>query len=499
MSETFDFGRINSFFLLMLGLSLGIGIYAGSQAGLNIKLLFYIIALTNSLMVAYLFLLKDMSYGLLLYFYALIFLSLYWRIPLPGKFPDLDPPRIIFTFFWVMFLLDVGLGNKRLLPRTPAETAMVAMIIAIVISMIQHRVDFIRNLLNGYAIPYAMFMVSKHVFATKRDIRKLLYFGAVPLSIYFPLNHIFERLGMEQFVFPRYITSEEVGGRLLWAGERTIGAFLQPVATGFAIICMFLLSLYALSKLRGFLPRLFSVVICILTPIAVFIIYTRSVYLGFAVALIIIAVFGRRLRKYAVVILVAALLAVMANWDNVTGEDRSAGGLATKSTALGRLALLQSSMKMFADRPFTGVGFDKYMDYRLTYIRQVRQTLLGMRESWMGKSVKQHSQFLLVLTELGLMGFVPLCLIYYFIIRMLWRARKVHDDAFDYEFVVVVSAILAEYLVNAMFMNPSFFEFLNVMPMVLAGIVAGGYQRAVLGKVNNGFGERSLAGEGSIR
>jgi O-antigen ligase len=342
-------------------------------------------------------------------------------------------------------------------------------------------------------------MVSKHVYATKKDINKLLYFGAIPLSIYFPLNHIFERLGMEQFVFPRYITSEEVGGRLLWVGERTIGAFLQPVATGFAIVCMFLLSLYALTRLRGFLPKLVSVFICILTPIAVFVIYTRSVYLGFFVALAILAVFGRRLRKYALVIILVTVLAVMANWENVTGEDRSAGGLATKSTALGRLALFQASMKMFADHPFMGVGFDQYSQYRLTYIRQVRETLLGLRESWMGKTVKQHSQFLLVLTELGLMGFVPLCLIYYFIIRMLWRARKVHDGAFDYEFVVVVSAVLAEYLVNAMFMNPSFFEFLNVMPMVLAGIVAGGYQRAVLGRSNNGYGERSLAGEGSIR
>jgi O-antigen ligase len=140
---------------------------------------------------------------------------------------------------------------------------------------------------------------------------------------------------------------------------------------------------------------------------------------------------------------------------------------------------------MFADRPFTGFGFDQYEASRLPYVRQVRTTLLGTRQTWQGKQVKQHNQFLLVLTELGLMGFVPLCLVYYLVIRMLWKARKVMAEAYDYEFVVVVWGILAAYLANVMFINPTFFEFMNAMPMVFAGIVAGGYQRATLSGWNN--------------
>ena len=124
----------------------------------------------------------------------------------------------------------------------------------------------------------------------------------------------------------------------------------------------------------------------------------------------------------------------------------------------------------------------------------------GARPTWQGKSVKQHNQLLLVLSELGLMGFVPLCLVYYFVIRMLWKARKVMADLYDYEFVVVVWGIMAAYLANAMFINPTFFEFMNAIPMVFAGIVAGGYQRATLvGSSNNGKGERSITGEGTIR
>jgi O-antigen ligase len=498
--ENLDVRRLNLVFILMIGLSVVIGVFAGAKTTLSLKMMFYAIVLTNALMIAYLFLLKKMTYGLILYFYALVFLNFYWRIPLTGKLPDLDVPRIIFLFFWIVFLVEVGLGNRRLLPRTAAELAMLATVGAIVFSMFQYSVLRIRLLLNGFAIPYAMFMLSKNAFVTRDDLKKFLYFAAVPLSVYFPVNHFFERLGMTKFVFPRYILSAELGGRTIFAGQRTIGAFLQPVATGFALICMFILSLYALSKLKGFLPRLAMGILCMMTPLAVFVIYTRSVYLGFFIAMTILAVFGKRLRTYAIVIIVITVLAVMANWENVTTANREAGGLAAKTSALGRLVLLETSLRMFMDHPFTGVGFEQYEVHRLPYVRQVRTTLLGARESWMGKNVKQHNQFLLLLTELGLMGFVPLCLVYYFILRLLWKARKIHDDTYDYEFVVVVWAILAEYLTNIMFMNPAFYEFLNVMPMVLAGIVIGGYQRATLGGwKNNAKGERSLARESTIR
>ena len=488
-----DARRLNLVFVFMVAMSVAIGIMAGYRLRMDVKTIFYVIVFVNILILSYLVFLRDMTYAVLLYFYGLIFLNIYWRIPLPGKLPDLDVPRIIFLFLWVLFLVEIGLGARRLLPRTFGEVVMLIAATVIVISMVRYNVARVRLLLNGFAIPYAMFTLAKHIFADKKSIKKFLYLGAVPLSIYFPMNHLFERFGPHQLVFPRYIVSRELGQQLMWTGERTMGAFLQPVATGFALVCMFVLSLYALSKLKGFLPKLLSVFISVVTPVAVFVVYSRSVYFGFFNAMLILALFGRHLRKYALAILLVAALAVTMNWDNVKTDRRAKGGLATENTAIGRLVLMQASLRMFVDHPFTGVGFDQYEANRLPYIRQVRSTLLGLRESWMGKNVKQHNMLLLVLTELGLLGFVPVCLIYYYILRWLWKARKVHTDAFDYEFVIVVLAIFVEYLTNIMFMNPTFFEFMNVMPMVLAGIVIGGYQRATLGLASNGNNGRRHA------
>ena len=76
----------------------------------------------------------------------------------------------------------------------------------------------------------------------------------------------------------------------------------------------------------------------------------------------------------------------------------------------------------------------------------------------------------------GLIFTVPL-----FLLSMLRRARKIHDDAIDHDFVVVVWAIFVCYLTNAMFMEPRFYEFMNVLPFLMAGIVVGSYQRKQLG------------------
>jgi O-antigen ligase len=190
----------------------------------------------------------------------------------------------------------------------------------------------------------------------------------------------------------------------------------------------------------------------------------------------------------------------MGNWQNVTSEKREAGGLAVKTTAIGRLVLLEASLRMFLDHPFVGVGFHDFGEHSLPYVRQVRTTWLGARESWVGKGVTQHNTFLNMLTEVGLVGFVPQILMYCFIFATLMKTRRVHDGAVDHDFVVVVFAALGAYLACAMFMEPRFFEFMNMFPFLLVGIAVGSHQRATLRiDNNNGRGERRPASAGTIR
>jgi O-antigen ligase len=486
--------------VILAALSIVIGVMAGSRATFGLKTFFYVVVLANVLIAAHLLVLKNMAYGILIYFYSLTYLNYYWRIVVPGKWPDIDIPRLVFVFIWVIFLLEVAVGGRRLLPRTRIEPAMLAMLAAILISMNTIGQVFIRQMLNGFAIPYAMFLIGKNVFTDRESLRKFLLWLAVPLSIYFPVNHMFEHYRITQLVFPRFILSPEIAGREVFWGERTMGVFLQPSATGTAMISMFLLSLYSLSRLRGLLPKIAAWFITCLTPIAVFFSYTRSLYLGYFVAMMTLLLFSRRLKIFALIIVVGVMLGVLGNWANVTTEERGSGGLATKVTAVGRLTLLQASIAMFMDRPLFGVGFQNFRLYAQPYVAQVRTTILGYREPWIAHNVSQHNHFLNILTETGLMGFIPLVLVWFFMLRTVGRARTIRSDIYDSDFVVVVWAVIAQYLMSSMFMEPRWFEFMNVLPFFLGGIVVGGYQRATLpGLTNNIIGERSVPREGPVR
>jgi O-antigen ligase len=500
IAQRFERNKQHVMLAALVAVSAFIGITAGLRAAFDFKIMFYGLVLSNVLIVSYMLLIRNMTYGLLLYLYSLTFFNFYWRIVLPGRWPDLDLPRLIFVFIWLVFLIEMVMGARKVLPHTKIEMLMLGLVAAIIISMLTNGSISIRKLLNGFAIPFAVFIIAKNVFSSRQNIDRFIHWFAIPLSIYFPINHMFEHYRMTQFVFPRYILSPTVADMTVFWGARTMGVFLQPAATGMAMVSIFVLSLYGLSRLRGALPRIASVFITVLTPVAVFFSYTRSVYLGFASAMIMLLIFSRRLKIYAVVIILAIALGVMANWSNVITEDRAAGGLATKHTAIGRLTLFTAAMNMFTDHPFVGVGFMNFQDHAEPYVGQVRTTLLGYRESWIGRNINMHNHFLNVLTEVGLMGFVPMALVFYFLFRIMFKARSLGCEIYDSDFVVCVWAVFAQYLSNASFMDPGFYEFMNTLPFLLAGIIVGGYQRKMLqGSNNNRIGERSVTGEGTVR
>jgi hypothetical protein len=43
-----------------------------------------------------------------------------------------------------------------------------------------------------------------------------------------------------------------------------------------------------------------------------------------------------------------------------------------------------------------------------------------------------------------------------------------------------VWAVMAAYIAQIFFIEPRFFEFMNTLPFMLVGIVAGGHQRAMM-------------------
>jgi O-antigen ligase len=472
--------RLNAVLLVFISLAVVAGALAGLWSNLSLQTLFRVLVLSNILLVGYIVLIRNVVAGLLVYLYSLVFLNYYWRIVLPGVWPDIDLPRMLFVFVWLVFLLEILLGRRRLLPGGAVGIMMLLLMTVILASMVVSGHMVIRVFLNGYVIPYAMFAISRNVLSDRRAVDRFIFWLAIPLALYFPLTSILEHYKVYGLLFPRYIGKAMAGDVEINWGGRAMGAFIQPAVTGMAMAAMFVLALYALSRVRSVFASLYKLVLVLVTPIGIFFTYTRSVYLGFVGALMVLVVMSRRLRLTALILLVALGLAVIGNWSSVTTANREQGGVGEVSTAQARVVVFQASMMMFREHPILGCGFDQFIKKAQPYVEQVQRTILGYREAAIGTEVNQHNQFVSILTELGLVGFIPFVLIYVLLFHMLFRARRADVAIYDSEFVVAVLAVMTTYVAAIMFIEPRWFEFMNTLPFMLMGIVAGGYERAAL-------------------
>lgn len=488
---------INKVFVVFITTTIAVGLAATYGAEVEISVLFRGVVLANVVLAGYLVLVRNLVGGIAVYLYALVFFNYYWRVLLPGSWPDLDLPRLMFVFIWLIFLLEVLLGRRWLLPGGIVGLLMVIIMSVIVLSMLTLGKRSIRVLLNGFLIPYAMFALSKNVFVDRRTIEKFVFWFSVPLALYFPLTSILEHYRVYALLFPRYIGKVMLEGEVMginWGG-RAMGTFVQPAVTGCAMVMVFVLAIHSLSRIKGVLAKLYSTLLFLVTPVGVFFTYTRSVYVGFAAGLVVLTLFSRKLRLGVFILLVAIGLAVLGNWSNVRTAERTAGGIGDVSTAQGRVVVIQASLRMFADNPFFGCGYGQFLDKARPYIEQVQRTFLGYREESIGIDTNQHNQFSSMLTELGLLGFVPFLLMYILLFRMLGKARFVKAEEYDSEFVVVVWAAIAPYISVIMFIEPRWFEFMNTLPFMLMGIIAGGYERARMRRLTGLAGNAVPAGK----
>ncbi len=475
-------------FVAVIAASAGIGAAVGSKVVIQMTSFFYWLLFANVLLVAYL-LSKHMIYSVLIYFYSLVYFNYYWRFILPGQLPDFDIPRLIYTFMWMVFLMEIGMGNQTLLPRTRIELPMLALVIVIIISMAAHPQWPLpmRQLLNGYVIPYSAFVLSKNLLSSKNSLEKLVKYFAIPVSIYFPLNQMFEHFHIDKLIFPPYILNPGSVGAFSYfeVSGRAMGVFLHPSATAFGMVATYLLTLWYATRSNSKILKICAIVLTVLVPPAVFFSYTRSAYAAFFSSMLVLALMSRRMRIFGIAVIVAAVLGVLGNWENIKTEKREVGGIAIKETAQSRLAHVYVIGNMFLDHPFTGVGFEKFKDVSRPYLREVRRTILGYRAAGVGMHLRVHNHFLSTVVEMGLPGLVCIALIYFFLVKYLLKARNRPCAVYDHDFVVTVLAVFANWFTISMFIETRFFEFVNTFNMTLAGIVIGAQQKMDLGLFNN--------------
>ncbi|HMB71763.1 MAG TPA: O-antigen ligase family protein [bacterium] len=438
------------------------------------------LGLLNVVVVVALLLKRDITWGFLFYLTAVIFFQTGFWFRLPG-FPDLYPSRVASTLLYLVFVAQL-LMSVRAAPRIGAiEKSMMAFLAVLVISIVTSgQQPRWLILLSGYFYPFLFYYFARTVMTREEQLR-IVFAYLVVLGIYLGVMGILEKAKLYELVFPRFIVDPSRGEGLAKLGYRVRGIFLQPAVLGSVMTMAFFTSHLYLSSLRNIFARVAQVLLVLVSVPTIYFTQTRSVYAGFLCALMIAAVFSRQLRRMSLLLILAGMVGVFLNWDNLGTEDRDVGGIGNLDTVEARIELAFEAAEIFLASPLVGCGYDNFQEVAPLYRRPRDIPFYGHIDQGTEGGYVLHNMVATVAAEQGLLGLVPYLLIYFLILRVSIRAYRdlPKEGLISRDFVVCVWCAMACYFVNAMFLEYRYFEYPNVLYFFLMGCMVGIYERFV--------------------
>ena len=264
------------------------------------------------------------------------------------------------------------------------------------------QVPILPHLIEGYLIPAALYGIARQSISRQSDLDGF-YAVTILFGVYLALTACLEMAQMWPFVFPRYIADPQIGIHF----GRARGPFLNSVRLG--IYLSLALGMTWITLLwRGVWGRtghLLGLALCGLFAAAIGLTYTRSVWLGVAVAGLVVSLMTFRgiPRRAVIVVTLFAVLLVGLMGQQLTAFKREYTAQDTAQSTKMRAVFAYVSWLMFQERPLTGFGFGHYQHENRPYLND-RSTDLQLQTV---RGYVHHNTLLSMLVELGLLGLVP--------------------------------------------------------------------------------------------
>jgi O-antigen ligase len=420
------------------------------------------------------------SMGIYVWLLSILFFK-YERIRFIGSIlPDISIDRVLFVFLVTVFILEVMIRKRRLFNVRGIECAMFLFCLAAVLSMIWSGLIVkeggrlrIGQLLTGYIFPFSMFFIGQHVYDNPRKREGFIKF-VILVGLYLGLTALFEHFNIDRLIWPRYIIDPSYGIHF----GRARGPFGQAALNGTVLGFVFIASIYFLFNPKiNILWKVISLILLTLSPLAIFFTYTRAVWLAGCLGFVATILFFFRYKKKAVVVTLLVLcIAVFFSIFFLVDEETIVFALArtnAKQPVYDRLNLYIASMNMYLHNPLFGVGFGKFQDLVSGYYTNVDSIRFQNEE------LSEHDTFVGVLTEMGTVGILLVLYVYFAILsksRSLYRYLTLQNPEGPF-LVYIFWGVGIVFLVNAIFIDMRYSEFINSLFFIFAGIICGWERR----------------------
>ncbi len=239
-------------------------------------------------------------------------------------------------------------------------------------------------------IPICLYLIIRLLEPDESELRRF-----VPIGVFILVSQ--SVLGVLQWINPSILPSAWLG----LEGARTTGSLVHPNVFATALLFCGVLCLHsALSVSRANSSRWGLMFLFVLAIVMAFLTLSRASWLA-AVVVIggLLFVYPRPLNRLAVIAVpvVGLLLATgLLSGIGIAAQDRLESA-SSEQSALSRLPVAVAAVRMFAERPLVGWGYESFDRFD----RQFQTTVAGFYPE---KDQTHHNLFLTLLAEQGLLG-----------------------------------------------------------------------------------------------
>ncbi len=432
-----------------------------------------VVALVGAVFVGLLVLLsmRDLSLALVIWLISMGSFRSIGMVAMPGL-PDFSIDRIMLVWIVLVLLARVLFGQLEFHKPYGADLLVIGHVVYIWAQMQTHS-DFshFHQWVLSSLSPAAAFFYGKYVVRDERYIRNILLF-LFATTVYYYVTAIAEHFSINALVWPKNILDPNVG---FWAKGRSRGPVLHPPLFGQILSMMLLVHFYFLLKIRRWPLKIAMGISLLLALLGVFFAYTRGPWVALGVAIVVLAVARPGYRRIVGAIGVIVVIAGIFGLLKLANSDFLQERLGSENTVENRLGFMANAWRMVRDHPIFGIGYFRFLREVSLYNQSTYIPFYGLVRKGLGAHVAIHDIFLGPTAEVGIVGTTFMFWFYYLILRSfrsLWR-RAPQGRWFNRDLLALFFGITVCYFVGGMAIDYRYFDFINVLFYLIAGIVYG--------------------------
>jgi len=392
-------------------------------------------------------------------------------VRMPGL-PDFSFDRILLVWIVMVFVLRVASG-RDIIKRPYLPDILIILHTTYILVQLHTIGDAIHThqwVLSNLA-PLFGYLFGKYVVKSPEHIRTLLVFLLL-LTVYYYVESIAQRYLIYPLIWPKAILDRDVG---LFHVGRSRGPVLHPPLFGQMLGMFLLVHFYFLARpLRSWVKTLLGVSLAG-SAVGLLFTFTRAPWIAAVVGLMTLAVLRPAYRRLAGIFVVLALLAGAFGALRLADTEFLQERLENTNTLENRFGVMANVLQIARDHPLFGVGYFQVRDYLDQYNQGFYVPMYGYVKKDRGADIPIHDIYIGRLAEEGLFG--GFLLLGFFVLvakawRRCWRTGP-FDNWFNRDLLAFFAAVMVTYLIGGMMIDYRYFDLVNVIFFVLAGIIVG--------------------------